>query len=148
MIMSNELNEGKIKLTRSEEREQAFMLLFSKSFDDEPLEATIEDNSEMYEGGVCGYAQAVVSGIEDKIDDIDAIIKKYLKKGWTISRISKPSLAILRLAIYEITYLNNIPQSVSINEAVELAKKYTIDESKFVNGILGSYSRDLAEQEQ
>lgn len=146
--MSNELNEGKIKLTRSEEREQAFMLLFSKSFDDEPLEATIEDNSEMYEGGVCGYAQAVVSGIEYKIDDIDAIIKKYLKKGWTISRISKPSLAILRLAIYEITYLNNIPQSVSINEAVELAKKYTIDESKFVNGILGSYSRDLAEQEQ
>ena len=85
-------------LTRSEAREQAFMLLFSKSFDDEPLEATIEDNSEMFEGGVCAYAQAVVMGIEAKL-----------------------------------------------NEAVELAKKYTIDEYRFVNGILGSYLRSFEE---
>ena len=82
--MSNELNGEQIKLTRSEAREQAFMLLFSKSFDDEPLEATIEDNSEMFKGGVCGYAQSVVSAIEDKKEEIDAEISKFLKKGWTI----------------------------------------------------------------
>lgn len=146
--MSNELNESQINLTRSEAREQAFMLLFSKSFDDEPLEATIEDNSEMYEGGICGYAQSVVGGIEDKKDEIDDEIKKYLKQGWSISRISKPSLAILRLAIYEIKYVAGVPQSVSINEAVELAKKYTIDESKFVNGILGSFVRDNSEKKE
>lgn len=146
--MSNELNESQINLTRSEAREQAFMLLFSKSFDDEPLEATIEDNSEMYEGGICGYAQSVVGGIEDKKDEIDDEIKKYLKQGWSISRISKPSLAILRLAIYEIKYVSGVPQSVSINEAVELAKKYTIDESKFVNGILGSFVRDNSEKKE
>lgn len=146
--MSNELNESQINLTRSEAREQAFMLLFSKSFDDEPLEATIEDNFEMYEGGICGYAQSVVGGIEDKKDEIDDEIKKYLKQGWSISRISKPSLAILRLAIYEIKYVSGVPLSVSINEAVELAKKYTIDESKFVNGILGSFVRDNSEKKE
>ena len=83
-------------------------------------------------------------GIEDKHEEIDEIIASHLKKGWTLSRISKPSLAILRLAIYEMKYLDNVPQSVSINEAVELAKKYTIDESKFVNGILGTYSREIS----
>lgn len=141
--MCNENDNLTIKLTRSEAREQAFMLLFSKSFDDEPLEATIEENGEIFEGGVCGYAQAVVTAIEDKKSELDEIIVKFLKKGWTLARISKTSLAILRLAVYEILYVDSVPESVSINEAVELAKKYTIDESKFVNGILGSFSRSL-----
>lgn len=147
IIMSNEQNNSQIKLTRSEAREQAFMLLFSKSFDNEPLEATLEDNAEMFEGGVCGYAHSVVTAIEAKQSEIDELISKYLKKGWTISRISKPSLAILRLAFYEIKYLDSVPVNVSINEAVELAKKYTIDESKFVNGILGSFVRDNSFEE-
>lgn len=146
--MSNESNNSQINLSRSEAREQAFMLLFSKSFDDEPLEETIEDNAEMFEGGVCGYAQAVVTALECKKDEIDAEITKLLKKGWTISRISRPSLAILRLAIYEIKYIDSVPDSVAVNEAVELAKKYTIDESKFVNGILGAFIRNQSEANQ
>ena len=136
-----ETENNEVKLSRSEAREQAFMLLFSKSFDDEPLEATIEDNAEMFRGGVCGYAQAVVTGIEARQEEIDSEISKYLKKGWTLRRLSRPSLAILRLAVYEILYLESIPDIVSVNEAVELAKKYTIDESGFVNGILGSLIR-------
>ena len=96
---------------------------------------------------MCGYAQSVVSAIEEKKDEIDAEISKFLKKGWTISRISKPSLAILRLAFYEIKYLDSVPDSVSVNEAVELAKKYTIDESKFVNGILGAFIRSKEGEE-
>lgn len=119
------------------------MLLFSKSFDDEPLEATIDDNAELYNGGICGYAQAVVTAIDSLQGEIDEIISKYLKKGWSISRISRPSLAILRLAVYEIKYLDSVPQSVSINEAVELSKKYSIDESKFVNGVLGAFVLDI-----
>lgn len=118
------------------------MLLFSRGFDDEPFDDVLEDKSEMFEGGVCGYAQAVVTAVESKCNELDEIIAKYLKKGWTLSRISKISLAILRLAIYEIKYLDSVPASVSINEAVELAKKYTIDESGFVNGILGAFVRD------
>ncbi len=144
--MSNESNNSQIKLTRSEAREQAFMLLFSKSFDTEPLEETIEDDSEMFEGGVCGYAEAVVTAIEAKREEIDGIISSFLKKGWSLSRISKPSLAILRLAVYEIKYLDSVPASVAVNEAVELAKKYTIDENKFVNGLLGAYVRSISEE--
>lgn len=124
------------------------MLLFSKSFDDEPLEATIDDNAELYNGGICGYAQAVVTAIDSLQVEIDEIISKYLKKGWSISRISRTSLAILRLAVYEIKYLDSVPQSVSINEAVELSKKYSIDESKFVNGVLGAFVRDIEAGEE
>lgn len=142
--MSNEQNNNQVKLTRSEAREQAFMLLFSKMFYDEPFEATAEDNAEMFEGGICSYAYAVVTAIEDKEAELDSEISKYLKKGWSVSRISKPSLAILRLAFYEIKYVDSVPQNVSINEAVELAKKYTIDESRFVNGVLGAFVRELS----
>ena len=137
-----ETEKENVQLTRSEAREQAFMLLFSRSFDEEPLEDTIDDNGEIFRGGVCGYAQAVVTGIEARQDEIDAIISKYLKKGWTLRRISKPSLAILRLAAYEILYLDSVPDGVAVNEAVELAKKYTIDESGFINGLLGSVVRE------
>ena len=137
--------EKDVKLSRSEAREQAFMLLFARTFgDNTPLDESLEDNAQLFEGGVCGYAQAVVTGIEDVQDEIDADISRFLKKGWSIGRISRPSLVILRLAVYEIKYLNNIPDSVSVNEAVELAKKYTIDESGFVNGILGSFIRSRA----
>ena len=124
-------NEKEVTLSRSEAREQAFMLLFADTFGEEPLEELIKDNTELFEGGVCGYAQS----------EIDADISRFLKKGWSLSRISRVSLTILRLAIYEIKYIDSVPESVSINEAVELAKKYTIDESGFVNGILGSFIR-------
>ena len=131
-----------IKLSRSEAREQAFMLLFSRSFVQEPLEDTLADAEELFEGGVCDYARVVVMGIEAVQDEIDADIARFLKKGWSLSRISRTSLTILRLAVYEIKFLDSIPDSVSVNEAVELAKKYTIDESGFVNGILGTIVRE------
>lgn len=143
--MCNENPNVEKPLSRSEMREQAFMLLFSKSFDDEPPENVIEDNAELFVGGVCGYAQAVVTAIDEKQEEIDEDITRFLKKGWSISRISKPSLAILRLAVYEIKYIDSVPDSVSVNEAVELAKKYTIDESKFVNGVLGAFIRSREE---
>ncbi len=130
-----------IKLSRSEAREQAFMLLFSRSFVQEPLEDTLADAEELFEGGVCDYARVVVMGIEAVQDEIDADIARFLKKGWSLSRISRTSLTILRLAVYEIKFLDSIPDSVSVNEAVELAKKYTIDERGFVNGILGAFIR-------
>ena len=130
-----------IKLSRSEAREQAFMLLFSRSFVQEPLEDTLADAEELFEGGVCDYARVVVMGIEAVQDEIDADIARFLKKGWSLSRISRTSLTILRLAVYEIKFLDSIPDSVAVNEAVELAKKYTIDESGFVNGILGAFIR-------
>ena len=134
----NENEAVQIKLTRSEQREQVFI--------NTSVDNMVQDSSELFMGGVSALAQAEVEGIVSAKEELDEIISRYLKKGWTLSRISKPSLAILELAVYEIKYLDNVPASVAINEAVELAKKYTIDESGFVNGILGSFVRDNGEK--
>ena len=84
----------------------------------------------------------IVKTAEEHIDDIDAVIEKNLK-GWSKQRISKVSLALLRMAVCEMKYFEKVPVGVSINEAVELCKVYGSDEDKgFVNGILGSISRE------
>ena len=78
---------------------------------------------------------------ETYLEEIDKTISDNLS-GWTLKRISKIALAVLRLAVYEIKYVENIPVGVSINEAVEIAKKYGSDNDRtFVNGILGSIAR-------
>lgn len=84
------------------------------------------------------YIKSVIDGVVEKITLIDEYIVKY-SKDWPIERMSKIDLAILRVAIYEILYKEDIPSGVSINEAVELAKKYSHDDAgSFINGILGS----------
>lgn len=84
------------------------------------------------------YIKSVIDGVVEKIALIDEYIVKY-SKDWPIERMSKIDLAILRVAIYEILYKEDIPSGVSINEAVELAKKYSHDDAgSFINGILGS----------
>ena len=84
------------------------------------------------------FIKDVLQGVVENVKSIDEYIVKY-SKDWTIDRMSKIDLAILRVAIFEILYKEDIPSSVSINEAVELAKKYShADASSFINGILGS----------
>ena len=76
-----------------------------------------------------------------KEQELDDVINKY-SKGWKANRLPKVNLAILRLAIYEIKYLDDVPNSVAINEAVELAKKYSGEgDYSFINGILGSVAK-------
>lgn len=82
------------------------------------------------------YIGNIANGVCHNISYIDNLIKKYAK-GWKIGRISKVDLSILRLSIYEINYRSDIPFSVSVNEAVELAKKYSSEDAgSFINGIL------------
>lgn len=130
-------------ISRRSAREQAFILLFEMSFTDGEfsLEQIKENAMESREIEFCGYAVKAAKGVFDNLEEIDGVITSHLKKGWKISRISKVSLAILRLAIYEMKFETDIPQSVSINEAVELSKKYSIDESAFVNGLLGAVAK-------
>ena len=91
-----------------------------------------------------GDAISRAKGVRNKIMEVDKKISENLKPGWKISRISKVSLSILRLALYEMMYDDSIPVSVSINEAVELTKKYSVeDEAAFVNGVLGSVAKTL-----
>ncbi len=75
--------------------------------------------------------------------DVDAAIQRHLKDDWKLDRISKIELAILRLSITEMLYIDDVPESVSINEAVELSKRFSDDgSSSFVNGLLGSWVRN------
>ncbi len=89
-----------------------------------------------------GYILEVVEGILEKMDLIDGYINKF-SKGWKINRISKVDLSILRLSMFEIMYMDDIPYTVSVNEAVELAKKFSGEEAgSFINGILSRISKN------
>ena len=89
------------------------------------------------------YIDMVVAGVKENAADLDAEIAACLR-GWTIARLSRVDLAILRLAVYEMKYAS-LPAAVSINEAVELTRKYSSESScSFVNGVLGTISRKLA----
>ncbi|MGN0549675.1 MAG: transcription antitermination factor NusB [Acutalibacteraceae bacterium] len=124
-------------------REQAFIILFEKSFNseltiDEILNIAVE--SEIIEKNK--MTADIVRKAEEHIDEIDGVIEKNLK-GWSKQRISKVSLALLRMAVCEMKYFDKVPVGVSINEAVEICKVYGSDEDKgFINGILGSIARE------
>ena len=125
-------------ISRYKAREQGFIHIFERLFNDDSLEEIIANAEESRDLTVDEYALKLARGVDEEKDYIDGLISEKLKKGWTIKRISKPSLAILRLAVYEMKFRGDVPDSVAINEAVELAKKYTVDESKFINGVLGA----------
>lgn len=92
------------------------------------------------------YSKELVESFNSNKESIDSLINKYAK-NWTINRMAKVDLAILRLAICEILYMSEIPTKVSINEAIELAKLYCDDKSpKFINGILGSVVSEIGEK--
>ncbi|MDQ5983384.1 MAG: Transcription antitermination protein NusB [Eubacteriales bacterium SKADARSKE-1] len=137
-------------LNRRKEREKAFLFLFENSFNnyslDEIIEAKNHDEKEKFEQPG-EFAKRLFLGVKENEEKIDGLINKN-SIGWQKSRISKIALAILRLATYEIMFCEDIPDSVSINEAVELAKKYGMsEESAFINGILGSICKDKNKDE-
>lgn len=88
------------------------------------------------------YVIRVLKGVQENKDALDVEIEKYLK-NWKLNRLSKIDITILRVCTYEFLYENEIPNNVSINEAVELAKRYSADKSAaFINGVLGSMIKD------
>jgi N utilization substance protein B len=87
------------------------------------------------------YIRRLVKGVDEHAAELDGYIEKY-SKGWKFSRIPLVASAIMRVAMYEILYMQDIPNGAAINEAVEIAKKYETPEIvKFINGILGSFVR-------
>ena len=128
-------------MTRKQEREQAFCLIFEKSFHNESCEEILELAEDIREFEITEYIKNVFIGVFENVEFIDGVISKYLS-NWTIDRISKTDLALLRLAVYEMKYCNDIPESVTANEIVELAKTYSADKgSSYINGVLGNISR-------
>ena len=130
-------------MTRKEAREEVFILIFEKIFNDEPTDVLLELASLVRDITPDDYIKSTFEGVSEKSAEIDGVISR-LAVGWTVNRISKTTLAVLRLAIYEMKYNDSIPISVSINEAVELCKKYaTKEDASFVNGILSSVAKEL-----
>ena len=129
-------------------RELAFRLLFQCDVGGVPLEEVLEAARATTDATeeVWNFAVELARGAWLQHAELDAIITRFAA-GWTLERMANADRNLLRLALYEILYRDDIPQSVSINEAVELAKRYsTADSAKFINGILGSFSRERAAQ--
>ena len=130
-------------MTRRKQRELAFSLLFEKNFDME------RDVNEIYSTAIevrneepDEFVNQTVNGISEHYDEIMQIIEKN-SQGWKLNRISRVSISIMQLAIYEMLF-TDIPLKVSINEAVELSKAYDDDKARaFINGILNSVAKGI-----
>lgn len=132
-------------MNRTEARDMAFKFLYQVEVQKENNEEAINlffENNEIESKDAKKYILDVVNGVSANLENILELIKKNLKQDWKIERISKVTLAILKLATYEIVYAK-VPFKVVINEAVELAKKYGEDSAPaFVNGILASIVKE------
>lgn len=129
-------------MTRHESRELAFILIFEKSFQNEiSITELIDSAVELELFPRNDFAEGLAKKVYLKLDEIDAIIEENLV-GWSSKRISRTTKAILRLAVCELLYSENMPVGVAINEAVEIAKKYSsAEDASYINGVLGSVAK-------
>ena len=151
-------------MTRGNARELALHLIYGRTFTGEEPESVIStrlekeyyanlgEENEVYaerpSRAQMRYIDTVVTGVANREEELDEQIRKF-SIGWDISRISKLVRCILRLAIFEILYVEDVPAGVAVSEAVRIAKKYNDDDTgSFVNGILGSFVRSLKTPEQ
>ncbi len=150
-------------MTRTMAREIAIQLCFAASatgdtpentvqlfFDHEHYQ-TLKTEGKLYEAEPDetqrDYILRLVSLIGEHREEVDSIIRRY-SRGWKLERISRTALAVLRCALCEIIYMDDIPDAAAINEAVELAKAYDEpDTVAFINGVLGSYMREREDRE-
>ena len=131
-------------MNRREARKQAFLLLFQYKFQPEETENLLADFFVEHKAGQQeNYIRSVVLGVTEKIEELDRVLGEY-SKDWQVDRISSVSLVVLRLAAYEMLYIEDIPPVVSVSEAVALAKEYEGEEAApFVNGILGKLKENV-----
>ena len=147
-------------MTRADARELAVHLIYGRDFTGEEPEqvvalrlnkeyyAQLSAENEIYADRPSRkqllYIDTVVAGVANREEELNAQIQQY-SIGWNVSRISRLTRAVLQLALYEIQYVEDVPDGVAVSEAVRLAKKYDGDDTgSFVNGILGSFVRGRA----
>jgi len=128
-------------MSRRTAREHIFKIIFQTEFyKEEEIDEAIEiykENIEKSNESDMKFIKSEIKGIMENKGVIDDTINRYAQ-GWEVSRLAKVDLAILRLAVYEILYADDIPNRVAVNEAVELTKMFSSDKSPaFVNGVLG-----------
>ena len=127
-------------MSRSHARESVFKLIFEYGFTKEKDEVLLEEFlSEEQNKPELGYIKEVYNGVIEKYDSLVERVKMY-SESFKVDRIFKVDMAILLVAIYEMKYIKSIPNAVSINEALNLAKLYSTEKSnKFINGILSNF---------
>ncbi len=129
-------------MTRHQMRQFAFMLTFERIFNDDDIDSIIELAKECETVEINKQVLELFKGVDEKKEILDLEIEKHLK-NWSLNRISKVSLAVLRVAMYEILYCDDIDIDVAISEAVKIAQIYTMKEDvSFVNGVLSSVSKE------
>ena len=130
-------------LPRREARENAFLLAFSQTFGDIPLAEALSNHAENdEEHPVDAFSRLLLNAYYDHSAEVDDEIRAHLR-NWTMERLPRVSLTVLRLALAEMLYGDEKKPGVVINEAVELTKKYGADEDyQFVNGLLGAVARE------
>ncbi len=128
-------------MNRTKTRELAFMLIYQREIQKEVGEENLEifyESNEIEEEDQKEYLKDILFGVSKNEEEFLDLIKRHLKENWTIDRISKVNVSVLKLVLYEMLYCD-LPYKVAINEAVELAKKYSDEQAgAFINGILAS----------
>ena len=133
-----------MKLTRHKIREVAFQTLFALASEpDADRETIYRSLIELNDGEqVPEYLDFLVNGTVEHQDELDKEISDHLASGWTLQRLAKSDLIILRLALFELQYENELPQAVAIDEALQLAKTFSDDRSrKFINWVLSNFAK-------
>ncbi len=148
-------------MTRANARELAVHLIYGRTFTGEEPEqvvavrlardyySALSEENEVYaerpSRAQLSYIDAVVAGVANRQEELDGVISRY-SIGWDISRISRLTRCVMQLAVFETLYMEDVPTGVAISEAVRIAKKYDGDDTgAFVNGILGSFARGMAQ---
>jgi transcription antitermination protein NusB len=122
-------------LSRRKARKQAFLVLYQSDVNGSPVEATFE-RWRAYRGDLDEYAVRLAGGVEREKEDLDALLSE-VSVGWPVHRMSAVDRTILRLALYEMLFVEDVPPEVAVNEAVELAKGFSGEEAPaFVSGVL------------
>lgn len=126
-------------------RIKAVQALYQVEMTDEPVDSAINNVLEEDEKSDA-YLETVVQGVVDHLDELDDVLQASMD-NWTLDRLARVDRAILRIALYEIMYSDDVPVNVGINEAIEIARGFSIDEEagKFVNGVLSNAAKRLEE---
>ncbi len=136
-------------MSRREARDAALAFLFQLDFRSEP----VSEQKELYlqnhplDDADIEFFNTLVQGVCEKKDEIDEVYAKYLK-DWKQDRLPKVDVVILRISVYEMLYMKDVPTNVSISEAVILTKKYSSEDSKgYINAVLGKVGKELESNE-
>ena len=138
-----------MSLTRHEIREKAFQALFALNTnpdaDENQLFQQLLNPEEADAVEIPAYLSTLVTGVREHQAELDAQIQPYLSQTWSLDRLAKTDLIILRMAFFELQFVDDVPTKVAVNEAIELTKAFSDDRSrKFVSGVLGKVVKNQA----